>query len=47
MVMMRSRKLLFFAGRDEGERDLIVLEGEDTGDLFKYAIDMIVTPCII
>jgi hypothetical protein len=30
-------------GRDEGEGDLIVLEGEDTGDLFptllKYAIE--------
>jgi hypothetical protein len=34
MVMMRSRQLLFFAGRDEGAGDPIVLEGEDTGDLF-------------
>jgi hypothetical protein len=33
MVMM-SRQLLFFAGRDEGAGVLIVLEGEDTGDLF-------------
>jgi hypothetical protein len=30
MVMMRSRQLLFFSGRDEGAEDLIVLEGEDT-----------------
>jgi hypothetical protein len=29
MVTMRSRQLLFFVGRDEGVRDLIVLEGED------------------
>jgi hypothetical protein len=29
-----GRKLLFFAGRDEGAGDLIVLEGEDIGDLF-------------
>jgi hypothetical protein len=34
MVTMRSRQLLFFAGRDEVAEDLIVLEGEDTGDLF-------------
>jgi hypothetical protein len=34
MVTMRSRKLLFFAGRDEGVGDLIVLEGEGTRDLF-------------
>jgi hypothetical protein len=34
MVTMRSRQLLFFAGRDEGAGDLIVLEGEHTGDLF-------------
>jgi hypothetical protein len=47
MVTMRSRQLLFFAGRDEGAGDLIVLEGEDTGDLFpnfqtrfKYAMEM-------
>jgi hypothetical protein len=33
MVTM-SRLLLFFAGRDEGAGDLIVLEGEDAGDLF-------------
>jgi hypothetical protein len=33
MVMM-NRQLLFFAGRNEGAEDLIVLEGEDTGDLF-------------
>jgi hypothetical protein len=32
--MMRSRQLLFVAGRDEGAGDLIVLEGEDTGYLF-------------
>jgi hypothetical protein len=31
---MRSRQLLFFVGRDEGAEDRIVLEGEDTGDLF-------------
>jgi hypothetical protein len=30
IVTMRSRQLLFFAGRDEGAEDLIVLEGEDT-----------------
>jgi hypothetical protein len=44
MVTMRSRQLLFFVGRDEGAGDLIVLEGEDTGDLFqtrfKYAMEM-------
>jgi hypothetical protein len=34
MVTMRSRQLLFFASGDEGAGDLIVLEGEDTGDLF-------------
>jgi hypothetical protein len=34
MVTMRSRQLLFVAGRDEGAGDLIVLEGEDTGYLF-------------
>jgi hypothetical protein len=34
MVMMRSRQLLFFVDRDEGAGDLIVLEGEDAGDLF-------------
>jgi hypothetical protein len=34
MVTMKSRQLLLFAGRDEGVGDLIVLEGEDTGDLF-------------
>jgi hypothetical protein len=31
---MKCRKFLFFAGRDEGAGNLIVLEGEDTGDLF-------------
>jgi hypothetical protein len=31
---MRSRQLLFFAGRDEGAGDLIFLEGEDTRHLF-------------
>jgi hypothetical protein len=35
--------LLFFEGRYEGVGDLIVLEGEDTGDLFpntvKYAME--------
>jgi hypothetical protein len=40
---MRSRQLLFFAGRDEGAGDLIVLE-EDTGycfqTRFKYAMEM-------
>jgi hypothetical protein len=44
MVTMRSRQLLFFAGRDEGAGDLIVLEGVDTGDFFqtrfKYAMEM-------
>jgi hypothetical protein len=30
MVMMRSRQLLFFMGRDEGAGNLIVLKGEDT-----------------
>jgi hypothetical protein len=30
LVTMRSRQLLFFAGRDEWAGDLIVLEGEDT-----------------
>jgi hypothetical protein len=38
MVTMRSRQLLFFAGRDEGAGDLIVLEGEDTGDLFPNTV---------
>jgi hypothetical protein len=38
MVMMRSRQLLFFAGRDEGAGDLIVLEGEDTEDLFPNTV---------
>jgi hypothetical protein len=38
MVTMRSRQLLFFAGRDEGARDLIVLEGEDTGDFFPNTV---------
>jgi hypothetical protein len=30
MVTMRSMQLLFFTGRDEGEGDVIVFEGEDT-----------------
>jgi hypothetical protein len=38
MVTMRGRQLLFFAGRDEGEGDLIVLEGEDAGDLFPNTV---------
>jgi hypothetical protein len=38
MVKMRSRQLLVFAGRDEGAGDLIVLEGEDTRDLFPYTV---------
>jgi hypothetical protein len=38
MVTVRSRQLLFFAGRDEGARDLIVLEGEDTRDLFPNTV---------
>jgi hypothetical protein len=38
MVMMRSRQLQFFAGRDEGVGDLIDLEGEDTGDLFPNTV---------
>jgi hypothetical protein len=38
MVTMRSRQLLFFAGRDEGARYLIVLEGEDIGDLFPNTV---------
>jgi hypothetical protein len=33
-----GRQLLFFAGRDEGSGDLIVLEGEDTGDLFPNTV---------
>jgi hypothetical protein len=44
MVTMRSRQLLFFAGRDEGAGDLIVLEGEDKEicfqTWFKYAMEM-------
>jgi hypothetical protein len=35
---MRSRQLLFFMGRDEGVEDLIVLEGEDTEDLFPNTV---------
>jgi hypothetical protein len=35
---MRSRKLLFFTGRDEGAGDLIVLEGEDKKDLFPNTV---------
>jgi hypothetical protein len=38
MVTMRSRQLLFFAGRDEGAVNLIVLEGEDKGDLFPNTV---------
>jgi hypothetical protein len=38
MVTMRSRQLLFFADRDEGGGDLIVLEGEHTGDLFPNTV---------
>jgi hypothetical protein len=38
MVTMRSRQLLFFAGRDKGAGDLIVLEGEDTGDFFPNTV---------
>jgi hypothetical protein len=38
MVTMRSSQLLFFAGRDEGAGDLIVLEGEDTGYLFPNTV---------
>jgi hypothetical protein len=40
MVTMRSRQLLFFAGRDEGAEDLIVLEEEDTGDLFPNTVEV-------
>jgi hypothetical protein len=40
MVTMRSRQLLFFAGRDEGAGDVIVLEGEDTGDLFSNTVSV-------
>jgi hypothetical protein len=38
MVMMRSRQLQFFMGRDEAAGDLIVLEGEDTRDLFPNTV---------
>jgi hypothetical protein len=38
MVTMRNRLLLFFVGRDEGAGDLIVLEGEDTRDLFPNTV---------
>jgi hypothetical protein len=38
MVTMRSMQLLFFMGRDKGAWDLIVLEGEDTGDLFPNTV---------
>jgi hypothetical protein len=37
---MRSRQLLFSAGRDDGTGDLIVLEGEDIGDFFKHGLSM-------
>jgi hypothetical protein len=40
MLTMRSRQLLFFAARDEGAGDLIVLKGEDTGDLFLNTIEV-------
>jgi hypothetical protein len=35
---MKSRQLLFFIGRDEGAGNLIILEGEDTGDLFPNTV---------
>jgi hypothetical protein len=38
MVTMRSMQLLFFTGRDEGVGHLIVLEGEDRGDLFPNTV---------
>jgi hypothetical protein len=38
MVTMRSRQLLYFAGKDEGAGDLIVLEAEDIGDLFPNTV---------
>jgi hypothetical protein len=38
MVTMRSSQLLFFAGRDEGAGDLIILEGEDIRDLFPNTV---------
>jgi hypothetical protein len=38
MVTIRSKQLLFFTGRDEGAEDLIVLEGEDTRDLFPNTV---------
>jgi hypothetical protein len=38
MVTKRSRQLLFFAGRDEGAGDIIVLEVEDIGDLFPNTV---------
>jgi hypothetical protein len=38
MVMMRSLQLLFFAGRDEGVGDLIVLEGKDKRYLFPNTV---------
>jgi hypothetical protein len=31
-------RLFFFTGRDEGAGDLIVLEGEDRGDLFPNTV---------
>jgi hypothetical protein len=40
MVTMRSTQLLFFAGRDKGAGDLIVLEGEDTRDLFPNTVQV-------
>jgi hypothetical protein len=40
MVTMRSRQLLFFTVRYEGTEDLIVLEGEDTVDLFLNTVQV-------
>jgi hypothetical protein len=37
-MTMRSRQLLFFVGRDERARDLIVSEGEYIGDLFPNTV---------
>jgi hypothetical protein len=38
MVTMRSRQLLFSRVEMKGAGDLIVLEGEDTGDLFPNTV---------
>jgi hypothetical protein len=35
---MRSRQLMFFAGRDEGVGDLIVLQEEGIGDSFPNTV---------